>query len=393
MNSPAVGRPAWPARPGLLVVIDRRRPASWLALAAAAGTVLAVSIAPVRAAESVAFVAGGLAAVAACGCPARGLGARLVTLWLLVRIAWPLAGVAAACGCLLLLRGNGVGMTAVAVAGGIAAAGATILAATRRGAPAADAASLALTLVCGAALVAGGVTTLIAPGLIDPGMAARDAAGSRMLVAIGSLWLSLAGLAGIVAASLDLEATAFAAPPAGAMAAGRVRLVLLWLAMVTTLAGMVTCFFLAPDQAGWYPVLVLAWFASLALPQATLLMGDEHAAAWQRLLRSIRGPAFAAIGCRTAATIGSLLGWPAAVALVVRTAVPSGDAKGVVSAAVASVVGLAIATAVVSCAGLVTTRARPSRETALACGCAFFIAAAVVAASLPGLPGLPGSGP
>lgn len=387
MNSPAVGRPAWPARPGLLVSIDLRRPASWLSLAAAAGTVLAVSIVPVRSAESVAFVAGGLAAVAACGCPARGLGARLVTLWLLVRIAWPLAGVAAACGGLLLLRADGVGMTAVAVAGGIAAGGATILAATRRGAPAADAASLALALVCGAALVAGGVTALIGPGTV-----AGDAAGSRMLLAIGSLWLSLAGLAGVVAARLDLEATAFAAPPAGAMAAGRVRLVLLWLAMVTSLAGMVTCFFLAPDQAGWYPLLVLAWFASLALPQATLLMGDEHAAAWQRLLRSIRGPAFAAIGCRTAATIGSLLGWPAAVALVVRTAVPSGDAKVVVSAAVASVVGLAIATAVVSCAGLVTTRARPSRETALACGCAFFIAAAVVVASLPGLPGLPGSG-
>jgi len=387
VSSPAVGRLAWPARPGLLLSIDLRRPASWLSLAAAAGTVLAVSMAPVRAAESVAFVAGGLAAVAACGCPARGLGTGLVTLWLLVRIAWPLAGVAAACGGLLLLRADGVGTTSVAVAGGIAAGGATILAATRRGAPAADAASLAVALVCGAALVAGGVTALIGPGTV-----AGDAAGSRMLVAIGSLWLSLAGLAGVVAARLDLEATAFAAPPAGAMAAGRVRLVLLWLAMVTSLAGMVTCFFLAPDQAGWYPLLVLGWFASLALPQATLLMGDEHAAAWQRLLRSIRGPAFAAVGCRTAATIGSLLGWPAAVALVVRTAVPSGDAKQVVSAAVVSVVGLAIATAVVSCAGLVTKSARPSRETALACGCAFFIAAAVVVASLPGLPGLPGSG-
>ena len=31
-------------------------------------------------------------------------------------------------------------------------------------------------------------------------------------------------------------------------------------------------------------------------------------------------------------------------------------------------------------------------KTALACGCAFFIVAAVFVASLPGLPGLPGSG-
>lgn len=388
MTAAAAGRPAWPTRPGLLLAIDGRRPASWLALVAAAIVVPVVSLLPIRTPELVAFVAGGLLAVAACGSLPRELMGGGVGLWLTERAGWPLVGVAVACGGLLLGRTGEVGSAAGAVCAGVVAAAVTILVPTRRGVHAADAASLAVAVVCGAALLAGGVLRLLGPGDVAVG-----AAGLRMLLTVTGMWLAIALLAIVVARGVESAAATFATPPAGATAAGPVRLALLWMAMVTSLAGMVTCFFLAPELAGWYPLLVLAWFTSLALPQATLLMGDGEAAAWRRLLESIRGSSFAALGCRAAATIGGLLGWPAVVAIMVRTTAPSGGGEQVVPAAVLSLVGLAGATAVVALAGFVTSGSRPARETALAAACVVFVAALLAAAGLPGLPGLPRSGP
>jgi hypothetical protein len=387
VKTAAAGRPTWPTRPGLLLAIDSRRPASWLTASAAAAAVALVCLVPLRAPEPIAFVVGGLLAVAATGSVPRGLEAAITRLWLAERAAWPLIGVLVACGVLFLWRPDAVGPAAVALGSGIVAGTVTMLATTRRRVPAADAASLVLAVVCGAALLAG-----IGMHLCGPALDGLRAAGLPMIGVVGGVWLALAGLALAGASRVEQAAATWAAPPVGATVAGPVWLTLLWLAMVTSLTGMAVCFFLAPDEAGWYPLLVLAWFACLALPQGTLLMGDEDAAAWQRLFTSMHGSGFAFSGWRVAATVGSLLGWPAAVAVVVRTAVPDAGGGEVVPAAVVSLGGLAVATAIVSLAGRMAAGSRPARETAFAAACVAVLATMLAVASLPGLPGLPRSG-
>jgi hypothetical protein len=334
------------ARALLMARIDARRPASWGSLVAAAIAVRGTAGAWLP----LAVVGGALAAAAGSGDPPRGVaavGRRPALLWWCVRSVWPLAGAAL-----------------MAAAGGDASACAVVTgAATARGLPAADATSMGFVPAL-AATLAGVVSAC---------------SGRDWLPVAVLAWLITAGAALRMAAATD----AVDAWRRGMRAA----------AMITTLAAMAGCFFLAPEHSRWYAILSVAWFVGAALPQAALGAGTLDELPRERLMccvapaaavRGVPRPVAAAVG-RTARGVvdwAAILGWPAMVA----AALWGGDAARGDGPLMALLVLAALAVSLVLVSGAVRW-AGGSGETMLAV-CAGLVVAtgALLSATLPSLP-------
>ena len=371
----------------LLVRIDGRRPASWLAcgIAAAAVAGLAATAGGVDAVAA-AIACGGWAA-AAVGRPAAGPFPgmpRLAAAWWVVRAAWPVIGCLAAAAGRWCTAGDGL---AIGVGGGLGAVVAIAVAAKAAagGAAAADATSLGL--ICSAVAAAAGLggrsgpEALACAGAAAAVMAAATWAAGRW----GRGWSWTAdGRPRAAAAFADL-----------AMFRGGLRWALSALAMATSLVGMAAWYFLAPTAAAVGMLAALGWFMTLAVPAATL--GPPCHGGWARLAATAGGAEAArrsggplgtgrwaaAVACGYAA----LLGWPPLVAGLLRTAEAGLDPLAAGLWPWLTVAALAVAAAVlvalVRCAAVVGCKA----ETALAWAACLAVAALVGA--LPALRGLP----
>ncbi|MFM1902404.1 MAG: hypothetical protein RLZZ440_304 [Planctomycetota bacterium] len=314
-----------------LAAIHAREPAAWIAAATAAlpGLWLWGGVDPERGwlLVPVAIASGGLATTAALGDPPTGLpdGRRgpWLPLWL-ARVAWPLVACLAAGG--LAALGDPLPALLQAVGGlvGGAAALAGGFAAHKAGCRGALAASSGLLAAAAGAGIAFGA------GLLRVGPVGQLAAAAGSLAALSVVWR-------------------LARPEAAAASAGMVdgaASAVRSLAMLAALAAMVVCFFLAPQLAAGYAVVVVAWFVCLAVPAATGGLACRPAA---RLAASAVGrpalPGSVPLALTTAVFHAALLGWPAVVALVLPPvaglrAVSPGVAIGWLVAAGALVVGV-----------------------------------------------------
>lgn len=281
----------------LLATIDARRPATWVAVAVAAAAVAVLAgSAPAGwpAPSVVALLLGAAIAVTALGDVAELRSpAGIDRGWLAERVAWPLLAWIAAAALrqdVPLLACGGVGILAAAtLVAGVA----------RRGATGADAASAAL-VVASAAVAAGWWAESLWPG---PSSAATGAA----VVVLG---------------------TAAAVGPRSSVRF-RLRRALTAAGMIGAVAGMVAWLFLAANRAGLDLAASLAWFAALAVPEATLGDGVSHARVWRRLERAAARAAGGRLrlppgrtrdGVFAVLTTGAILGWPPLVAALLAGA-------------------------------------------------------------------------
>jgi len=419
---------AWCVLP-VLLRIDRRRPASWLTLVAAAGIVWVLSTPPCSAMRSLwsvllASLAGASLAVAASGdVPHHKHGLSqspwIRLLWLCERVAWPVAGVLGGLLAMFvawflagvptgvlgrsIFTGTGVLCIATGMTTGMIGSVAVMHLSRVHDVQAADAASLSLWIACAASAVG---------WLVD--QTAGEAGDAD----------ALAGIA-VAAAAWTVIALAIWRAIRGLSQPEALRRWLTILAMAMALVGMVGWLFLAPDHASLYVVMAVGWFVCLAIPQATLGDGVVHRRAWQPLyrsaaerpaaysggwtdrklrtfLQSIRR-AFLNVGCDRAATTtalvyGAILGWPPLVAAVVLAGTADGGVAAIatVSVLVAATVSLAILSKAIALAG-------GSGETSLSVSLCLALAMLLLWAmacgdpngawsscvSLPSLPGLP----
>jgi hypothetical protein len=355
----------------LLVRIDARRPASWLACGMAAAAVAALATAGSGAAVVAAAIAcGGWAAAAAVGRPPRGLvpgGAAVDAAWWWERAAWPLGGCLAAAAGVWLMAGNPAW-----IAGGlvIGVAGMTAVAAGAAlpGATPADATSLGLVVSSAVAAAAAGCRG--AAGAVGCGVAAT-------VLAAGAAWLAWLWGRDRSWPAADPVRPNISLVELG-LARGSLRRALTGLAMVMALAGMAVGSFLVPAAGATGVVVALAWFAALAVPAAAVARG----------LGPGGGPPLAAA---IATGYAAVLGWPPLVAGILHMAETGIDLATPAVWAWLTVLSLAVAAGAV--VGLVRAAARLSigPETLLACAASLVILAVV--ASLPVLRRLPGGLP
>lgn len=284
----------------LLIVArgDARRPASWIACVAAAAAAFRLAGGDDALAVARAVACGGLAAAAAVGSLTRpGVPRPLGWLWWLSRAAWPVAAA-------LAVAATAGGVAALILA---AAAALTTLAhavATNRGATPVDATGVALAL---AAAAAGAAASSADAGLAAGGAAACFGVLAAVALAVGGR------------RSSDPFASILPVAPRDRVFGGSP---LARLAMASTLAAMVICYFLIPELVPWFVAVSVGWFVVLAVPAATLGPGAVDAENRDLLVRSAAGVprlsgamphALAAI-----AAYAAILGWPAGVAAVVR---------------------------------------------------------------------------
>lgn len=368
----------------VLVRIDARRPASWLACGMAAAAVAGLAATATGSTAMAAAVAcGGWAAAAAAGRPPRGLAPGMVRLdaaWWWERAAWPLGGCLAAAVVRWMLAGDGVA-PAVGIAAGIVVMAASGSAAAARGATAADAMSLGLV----------GATVAAAAGAMGRSavetLACSGAAAVMMAVIVWSAWRYARGWSW----PADEQARSAASFVELGMARGGVRQALSAVAMATSLAGMAVWYFLAPTVAAAGTLAALGWFATLAGP--AVLLGPAGRGAWRRLgaatavpvgLRRPLGlPGAVALACGHAA----VLGWPPLVAGLLLTAEGGLDPATPVFWPWLTVAVLAVAAATLVGLSLVASLARVDGETAVAWAACLVIL--TLMAGLPGLRGLP----
>ncbi|MFM8415579.1 MAG: hypothetical protein ACKOCX_12750, partial [Planctomycetota bacterium] len=153
------------------------------------------------------------------------------------------------------------------------------------------------------------------------------------------------------------------------------------LAMATSLAAMVGCFFLAPGLSWAYAALAVGWFVCLAVP--AVLDADPGLGA-QRLLRAAAGrplaPGTVARGVRTCGVLAAILGWPAVVAAVLPAA-----EGGRVGSPLTAIASLAAALAVVLVATWAAAAAGGRSDTPRAVALALAALVAVHAAGGEGL--------
>jgi len=227
----------------LVMRLDARRPASWIA--AAAGVVALVGILSRPTPVWVAAACGGLLGVAAVGFPARLMAVPgLAVPRAVARVAWPLLGI----GFATLVSGC---INAAAVSNGVTAVVAALL---------------GMVAILGIELAAAGRwRQRLAYKVLDDGSPAA--------------WIDAA-------------------------------------AMISVLAAMAVCYFLAPQAAGWYAVVAGVWFVGFVVPRATLDGLDAEA---RRILMATAGvpprlPGTPRHAARVLATGAAILGWPAMVA-------------------------------------------------------------------------------
>ena len=282
----------------VLLRIDARRPASWLALVAAVagGWWLAMLTPAGEMPLCAAALGGAILAVAALGdLPLSACAPWGAAVWAGSRAVWPAVGVVAGAAARLALSGvPWQSRLAVAIAGliGIVAATVTVSVARRSGASAADAASLAL-VAAGAAAACGWLVQSRGGDVSD-------------LVVVGIAAIVCVAVAALVARRCNVVR------PARAL-----RTALTLAAMATALVGMVAWLFLDPDRAALDLAVSLAWFVALAVPAATLGDGVSHLSGW-RLLGVGRMRALVV----SLASDAAILAWPPLVAAAVMAATP-----------------------------------------------------------------------
>jgi hypothetical protein len=323
----------------LLARIDARRPASWLALLAAAGGLVSAAQTPVPAAVALGWWAGTLAVVAALGeLPDDEQWSGMPTPpWLAGRLLWPLAGLGLGWwlewGFGAVARGESAWPAGAAVAAGIVAGGAAVRGALAWKARAADASSLALVL--GGIAAAGALA--VPANMLD----------AWCLSSASLAWISAATISVAVAVSQSRLAPADRPtqrsdddPPALPVI-GPLRRRLNSSAMVAALMGMVGWLFLDPTRAADFHTMTLAWFVSLAVPLATLGDGAIHTHAWRWLYRSapVLFPAARSTGIMPrlwrprlgsdsfsrvmVVSLAAILAWPALVAALILAGDPA----------------------------------------------------------------------
>jgi hypothetical protein len=387
----------------LLMRIDARRPASWIALATAllAGLAL-IGQGPSPGVVAAAWLVGALVTVAAIGevplelCDGGPGGRpRCVAAWLWQRVAWPLTGMLVATA---TARGAGSVPAAMLLAAAVAAA--TILVARLRAANAADSASLALVGGGGTAallLWLGGIRatweSLAAAALLwaGLGLVAWAAAGLRIAVAAGPDW-SDAVVGGPPRTGEGLRLGVLPSQ-------GPLRRLLTRVSMLSSLAGMVGWLFLDPERTALYGLLAGGWFVALAVPRAALLDGMAVSVSWDGILRSaaddsdrwrpftgpLRRPLPAVFSAHASLSCAAVLAWPALVAAALAAGSPARGWQLVAIAAVlaGAAAGLALAatgSAVVGASG------ETLQASLLAVTVAVVIATTAPSPSLPRLP-------
>lgn len=288
----------WLAVFAILVRIDARRPASWIAAAACLLAGVMAATAPLTAVLPLVIVCGGLGAVAAVGAvdpgddsqgrrwPGAPRGGE-------ERAVWAAAGaLVAAVAC----RST----TPIGIAGTAMLTGLAMHVARRRGLAPADVASIAL----GICLAAAGACVL-APQSAGVAAAAGGWLGACALLLWWPRWHGIDDITG-GAWRTDVE-TASGSP-------------LAWLAMISLLAAMAACYFLAPEHAVWYAVLAAGWLVCLAAPAATIAGGAHDVVSRSMLVASAPGrpavPGTSSHALAIVATQVAILAWPAAVAAV-----------------------------------------------------------------------------
>jgi len=288
-----------------LLRIDSRRPASWIALAAAAaaGWTLAADGGQFQVAGGLA--SGGLLALAAIGrlptgVPGGDRGPWSTLAWL--RGCWAALGfiVAGAAAFVAGCPAEGVAACGIATTASLAVAALVVLPPGGPRTPA-IAGSLALMTVGVAAAAAAAAATAAGLGPWAEG-----------LVAV-TVW-------GLLVASLAVNPAAASRDWLGGAAAAdrhRVAEPMLGIAMATTLAAMAACFFLAPQFAWAYTAIAMGWLVCLTVPP---LANAGSGAAGGRLVRSAVGwPRTPGALPRVAANVAqatAVLAWPAFVAAV-----------------------------------------------------------------------------
>jgi len=319
----------------LLVRIDARRPASWLALLAAAGGLVSATQTPTPVAVALGWWAGTLAVVAALGeLPNDDQWSGMPTPpWLAGRLLWPLAGWGLGWWFIAIARGESAWPAGAALAAGIVAGGAAVRGSLAWEARAADAASLALVL--------GGIAA--AGSLVVP----ANKSGEWCLPGAFLAWIAAATISVAVAVSQSRLAPAdrptrrSADDPPALPVIGPLRRRLNTSAMVAALLGMVGWLFLDPTRAADFHTMTMAWFVSLAVPLATLGDGVMHARAWSWLYRStpVRFPAARSTSVMlrfwrpqlgsdsfssvTVVSLAAILAWPAVVAALILAGEPA----------------------------------------------------------------------
>jgi hypothetical protein len=206
-------------------------------------------------------------------------------------------------------------MVAAAISAAAAATATVATACSRRGIGPTDATSTALATAA-AAGAAAGVCAGLPRGLSLATVAWLAAAGAAWWLS-GPACRAGAGFAWQAERPGQKERSTAAAT---LLADGPARAALSTVAMLSSLAGMVVWFFLDPESGACYPLLALAWFVCLAVPQATSLPADGRAGMLARSAAGAdnawQGPA--ARRARASAGVHALvLGWPAVVALCV----------------------------------------------------------------------------
>ena len=347
----------------LLLRIDARRPASWLAagIAAATAALLPAAAESGGVVAAVAVACGGWAAVAARGRSPCGLvpGVPAVDVaWCLERAAWPLAATLLAAGGRCLLTGDGL-WGGVGVALGIVAATAAAWAAARGGAAAEDAASFGLVVSSAAGWVGGHAPSATA----------------------AVTWAAAAALAVLATAWLGRCWRLVVAPLAGGLRAD-----LTFVAMVTSLVGMAVWYFLVPETAAMGATAAVGWFAALAVPAA--LLAPPSGADAGLIAGGLRPWRWAKMVAQRHAAV---LGWPPLVAGLLRAAEAGGAWPVEAIWPWAAVAALGLATAILVGLAAIADRTELSGETgfAWAAGIAVAIAAAGSLAPAAGLPGSP----
>ena len=321
-----------PAVVGVHLRIDRRRPASWLAMATAVTAAVWLMMQPPAEAGlrvAAAVMAGAVAAVMAIGDPPRGLYGPIRD-WVWLRAAWPLAAATAASVAAFPVTGGQAVVPSALLCLAVGVTAESVRASVRVGATPTDAVSVPLAAAGFAAAAAVAAWTALGAGDVPCAAAA--------LVA----WLVCWG--GLVVWRQQRPAILWPDSPTavGLFASGHEGRLLAGVAMATALAGMVGWLFLAADAVGWYRLLAAVWFTAAAVPQTTLAAAEVER----------RG--------RPAAAWATLLGWPLVVAAVLAPS-PAAVVERVVS--IGGMAAAAIALTLLT-AGLRQVGA--SRETALA---------------------------
>lgn len=320
----------------LLVRIDARRAAAWLAFVAGLGAGAILPAAPAgRPALEGAWLVGACLAMAAIGAPLLSPAAPLagVEAPAALRAAWPALGIlVGAAAALVAGAGPRAATTTLLLLAGALAATRVRVGATRRGASDADAISLALALAGAAALASWGI------------LPAGTRGGLRAGAIVAAFAALLAAIVALDAAGERLAAARVGGVTRGGMLppASPLRRVLVTSSMLVAIGGMVAWLFLLPGRAATDACVTLAAFVAVAVP-AALVPDGRLDPAWRGLLASVP-PRFAPRRSGGTARPGStvwldaaILGWPPLVAglLLVRDA-PAGLAAAAVAAVTAA---------------------------------------------------------